>query len=525
MADPHRSLPTLQRRSSGLLLHPTSLPGPHGSGDLGRGAREFVDFLAAAEQRWWQMLPVGPPGYGESPYSAQSAFAGSPLLVSAEGLVGRGWLEPNEVAVPAWVTNDDRIDYLPMAAYRSAMLRAAFRRWSSETSDSRPDAAYEAFRERASSWLDDYALFRALKVAHGGVAWTRWREPFRRRDPAALAAVRAELAEEIAFEKFAQYAFDVQWRELRAYAASRGVALIGDIPIFVAHDSADVWQDPGAFFLDDRGEPTAVAGVPPDYFSATGQRWGNPLYRWKRMKRDRYRWWEGRLRTTLDRFDAIRLDHFVGFQRYWRIPADEPTAIRGRWVRGPGADFFDAMRDALGELPLIAEDLGAVNRRVFALRDRYRLPGIKVLQFAFGSDPNADSFRPHNYPRRAVVYTGTHDNDTTVGWFRDEEAASTTRKPGEADAERAAALRYLGTRGEEIHWDMIRIAFASVARVVVVPVQDVLGLGSPARMNRPGTATGNWTWRMPEGALTPAHAERLAALAATYERASREVAS
>jgi 4-alpha-glucanotransferase len=471
------------------------------------------------------MLPVGPPGYGESPYSAQSSFAGSPLLVAPEGLVERGWLERREADVPSWVTGGDRVDYLPMSGHRMEMLRAAFRRWSSSTSPSRPDAAYEAFCARTASWLDDFALFRALKAAHGGVAWTRWREPFRRRAPAALAAARGELAEEIAFEKFAQYAFDEQWRDLRAYAAHRGVALIGDIPIFVAHDSADVWQDPEAFFLDDDGEPTVVAGVPPDYFSATGQRWGNPLYRWKRMKRDRYRWWESRLRTTLGRFDAIRLDHFVGFERYWRIPAGELDAIRGRWVRGPGADFFQAMKDALGDLPLIAEDLGAVNRRVFALRDRFGLPGIKVLQFAFGSDPNADSFQPHNYPRRAVVYTGTHDNDTTVGWFRDEEATSTTRKPGEADAERAAALRYLGTRGEEIHWDMIRIAFASVAHVVIVPVQDVLGLGSAARMNRPGTATGNWTWRMLDGALTPGHAAHLAELSATYERAAEAVAS
>ena len=522
MADPVRSLPTLQRRSSGLLLHPTSLPGPHGSGDLGRGARAFVDFLAAAGQRWWQMLPVGPPGYGESPYSAQSAFAGSPLLVGAEGLVEHGWLDAEEAGVPSWLTNGDRVDYLPMAGHRMEVLRAAFRRWSAVA---RSDPEYEAFRVRTGDWLDDYALFRALKAAHGGVAWTHWREPFRRRDPDALATARAELAQEIAFEKFVQYAFDEQWRDLRDYAARRGIALIGDIPIFVAHDSADVWRNPDAFFLDEKGEPTAVAGVPPDYFSAAGQRWGNPLYRWKVMKRDRYGWWESRLRTTLGRFDAVRLDHFVGFERYWRIPADEPTAVGGRWVRGPGADFFAAMKEALGDLPLIAEDLGAVNRRVFALRDRFRLPGIKILQFAFGTDPNADSFRPHNYPRRAVVYTGTHDNDTTVGWFRDEETSATTRKAGEADTERAAALRYLGTRGEEIHWDMIRIAFASVARVVIVPVQDVLGLGSPARMNRPGTATGNWTWRLLDGALTPAHAARLAELAATYERGAEEVAS
>jgi 4-alpha-glucanotransferase len=498
-------------------LHPTSLPGRHGSGDLGHEARAFVDFLAAARQRWWQMLPVGPPGYGESPYSAQSAFAGNPMLVDLEALAGRGWLDASELA-PRTPLATDRIDYAPAEEHRTRLLRVAFARWraAGEAGDL---GSFRAFVDRSAAWLEDFALFRALKREHGGVQWTRWQPELRRREPAAMAAARARCADEIAFERFVQYAFDAQWRELRAYASARGVALIGDIPIFVAHDSADVWAHPDTFDLDADGELVAVAGVPPDYFSASGQRWGNPLYRWKRMRRDRYGWWADRLRTTLERFDAIRIDHFIGFQRYWRIPASEPTAVRGLWMKGPGADFFEAMKATLGALPIIAEDLGAVTPAVFALRDRFGFPGIKILQFAFGSDPYAYTFLPYNFDRRAVVFTGTHDNDTTVGWFNDQGGGWSTRTPAETDAERAAVLAYLGTTGDEIHWDMIRLAFASVANLAVAPVQDVLGLGSEARMNRPGNATGNWVWRLPPGALDAVHAERLAMMTTTYGRA------
>jgi 4-alpha-glucanotransferase len=321
-------------------------------------------------------------------------------------------------------------------------------------------------------------------------------------------------------EKFVQYAFDKQWGELRAYAAARGVGLIGDLPIFVAHDSADVWRAPGAFFLDEAGEPTVIAGCPPDYFSATGQRWGNPLYRWRRMKGSGYEWWIERLRVALRRFDVVRLDHFIGFQRYWEIPANEPTAIRGRWMKGPGATFFDAVERSLGGLPFIAEDLGEVTPAVYALRDRYRLPGIRILQFAFGDDRSAPSFLPHNYPRRAVVYTGTHDNDTVVGWFHDEGGGDSTRTAAQARREREAALRYLGTSGKEIHWDMIRAALASVAALALFPLQVVLGLGSESRMNRPGQASGNWGWRFAGDALTPEITARLALLTRTYGRAA-----
>jgi 4-alpha-glucanotransferase len=460
------------------------------------------------------MLPVGPPGYGESPYSAESAFAGSPLLASLDGLAASGLLDPGTLA-PTEPLPSDRVDYPAMARHRAKHLRAAFDAFE-ERGDRR---GLDAFCEENHAWLDELALFRALKQAHGGVQWTRWPAPLRRREPSALAAARRELAREVAREKFLQYVFDRQWVELRAYAAARGVRLIGDLPIFVAHDSVDVWQDPEAFFLDETGEPTVIAGCPPDYFSSTGQRWGNPLYRWRRMKKSGYAWWIDRLRIALRRFDAVRLDHFIGFQRYWEIPATEPTAIRGRWMKGPGSDFFDAVGRALGHLPLIAEDLGEVTAAVYALRDRYRLPGIRILQFAFGNDRSAPSFLPYNYPRRAVVYTGTHDNDTVVGWFHDEGGPDSTRTATQARKEREAALRYLGTTGEEIHWDMIRAALASVARLALFPLQDVLGLGSASRMNRPGQPSGNWAWRVAGDALTPQLAERLAALTRTYGRA------
>jgi 4-alpha-glucanotransferase len=330
---------------------------------------------------------------------------------------------------------------------------------------------------------------------------------------------RRELRDELGFLQFQQYLFDKQWRELRVICAGLGIGLIGDIPIFVAHDSADVWQHRDIFRLDEEGMPTVVAGVPPDYFSKTGQRWGNPLYRWARMKKGGYAWWIQRLGVTLSRFDAVRLDHFIGFQRYYEIPASAPTAETGRWMKGPSSDFFRAVRDAFGSLPLIAEDLGAVSPKVRALRDRFNLPGTRVLQFAFGTDVQAPDFQPHNFVRRAVVYTGTHDNDTTVGWFNDPGGEGSPRSPEQAQAERDACLRYLGTEGSEVHWDLIRLALMSVADLAVFPLQDLLGLGSEARMNRPGTGSGNWNWRFNDGALKDAIAERLLTLTRTYGRA------
>jgi 4-alpha-glucanotransferase len=494
----------------------SSLPGRHGIGDLGPSARHFVDFLVSAGQRWWQMLPVGPPGYRESPYAAESAFAGNPLFVSLDELSARGYLEEDEVR-PRQPLRADRVDFAKTVEHHLRLLRVAHGRWRSRGED----GGYASFLTSSAGWLDDFALFRALKRVHGGRQWTRWEASLKKRDPVALERAKREHAGDIALEKFIQYVFSTQWGALRAYAAKRGVGLIGDIPLVIAHDSADVWCHPDLFFLGEDGEPTAVAGVPPDYFSATGQRWGNPLYRWKRMKKDGYAWWVDRLRLMMKRFDAVRIDHFIGFQRYWRIPADQPTAQGGAWMKGPGAHFFATMRKTLGELPLIAEDLGAATAAVFALRDRFRFPGIKVLQFAFGTDPHADSFLPHNYPQRAAVFTGTHDNDTVVGWFQDRgggSSASSTRTAAEADREREYALRYLASNGNEIHWDMIRAAHASVANLAMIPVQDLLGLGSEARMNQPATETGNWTWRVPDGALSAALADRLATMTRTYGR-------
>jgi 4-alpha-glucanotransferase len=502
-----------------VLLHPTSLPGPHGNGDLGEEARRFVDFLAMAGQRWWQMLPVAPPGYGSSPYSAQSAFAGSPMLVSLDALVTEGLLQPEEIAsdLPR-----ERVDYAAASELRARALRLAFERYRAQTSkNARARAELATFREENATWLEDFALFRAIKRANGEVQWTAWEDDLKLRRKPALARARRELAGEIDLECFEQLVFQKQFAALRAYAAERSIGLIGDIPIFVAHDSADVWQHRELFRLDRGGEPTVISGVPPDYFSTTGQRWGNPLYRWARLRKTGYAWWVDRFRRMLERFDAVRIDHFIGFQRYWEIPASEATAVNGRWMKGPGAHFFATVEKKLGTLPLIAEDLGAVTPAVTALRDKFHLPGIKVLQFAFGSDPSAKNFLPHNYPRRAVVYTGTHDNDTTVAWFNEKGGEASTRSTEQAEKERRAVLDYVsqGGDGTDIHWDMIRAALASVARVAMVPLQDILGLGAEARMNRPGVASENWAWRFSEWDLTHAVAERLFRLTSTYGRA------
>ncbi|MEO8877422.1 MAG: 4-alpha-glucanotransferase [Polyangiaceae bacterium] len=501
-------------RSSGILLHPTSLPGPHGSGDLGPEAHAFVDFLASAKQSHWQMLPIAPPGYGESPYSAQSAFAGSPWLISLDALAAAGLIAESAITNPPEFPAD-RVDFESMSAHREKHLREAHRAFSASAKNQK---ALDAFWNREEAWLDDFTLFRALKRKHGGAAWTTWAVPYRSRDANALDQARRDLASDIAFEAFLQFCFAEQWTALHTYARSKGVALIGDIPIFVAHDSADVWQNQNDFFLEPSGEPTFISGVPPDYFSRTGQRWGNPLYRWKRLKKSGFAWWVARFRAMLARFDLIRIDHFIGFQRYWRIPGTDATAEHGQWMKGPGTAFFQTVKDQLGVLPMIAEDLGAVTPAVLALRDHFHLPGIKIFQFAFGTDPNAPAFLPHNYPRNAVVYTGTHDNDTAVGWFGDPGSENGTRTAVETQTERDAMLRYLGPGDDEIHWRMIRAAMASVANLSIFPVQDVLGLGSEARMNRPGEEAGNWSWRMKPGALGNMHAERLADLTTTYER-------
>ncbi|MFO7155493.1 MAG: 4-alpha-glucanotransferase [Pseudomonadota bacterium] len=501
----------LDRRASGILLHPTSLPGPHGCGDVGRPADAFLDWLKRARQSIWQMLPIGPVGFGNSPYSTHSSFAGNTLLISLERLEEEGWLDPEDP--PARLPRG-RVDYAATARHRRRRLLRAYARFRNQRRP--PD--FEDFLERERSWLDDFALYSAIKDHHRGQAWVRWPEELRRRDPAALGAFRRAEPEAIEFHAFCQWIFDRQWEDLRTRCADAGVTLVGDLPIFLAHDSADVWAHPELFFLDGDGMPTVVAGVPPDYFSRTGQRWGNPLYRWDVLQQTGFSFWVERMRHALRRFDLLRLDHFIGFVRYWEIPATAETAADGIWRPVPGYELFDTLRRALGvsRLPFIAEDLGEVSEDVFALRDAYELPGIRVLQFAFGDDPQADSFKPHNYVQRAVVYTGTHDNDTLLGWLRDPGGEGRPRTPEQAERERSFALRYLGTTPGRFVWDAIRATLMSVANFTIFPLQDVLELGSAARMNRPGTLAGNWEWRTRD--LPPERAERLAELTELYDR-------
>lgn len=483
---------------------------------MGPAASFFVEWLADAGQSWWQMLPVVVPGYGESPYSAQSAFAGNPLLVSSEWLAEDGWISKSACWKPQ---GSGTADFTAARLERDQALRTAFDSLRSKPATSREKRALRAFESEHAEWLDDWALYAVLKALSGGQAWTDWKPGWRDRTPAALDAVRAEMAEELAFQRFTQWIFERQWSRLRAECARAGVRLLGDVPIFVAHDSADVWVNRRLFFLDRKGLPTVVAGVPPDYFSATGQRWGNPLYRWSLMRRDGYKWWLSRFRQTLSRFDAVRLDHFVGFYNYWEIPALEPTAMNGRWVRAPGAHFFATVQKELHGLPFVAEDLGVVTKGVSALRDAFEFPGMKVLQFAFGDDPSAPDFLPHVYPRRALACTGTHDNDTVVGWFHDSGQGE--RSAMQVQKERAACLAYLGTDGRDIHWEMIREVMKSVAALAVFPLQDVLGLGSEARMNRPGTSSGNWTWRLAGNAPGVQESARLAEMTDIYGRRSK----
>jgi len=490
----------LTERASGILLHPTSLPGPHGFGDLGPEARAFADYLAAAGQTWWQMLPVVPPGYSGSPYDSPSSFAGSPWLVSLFDLKDEGLLDARDVdesPAPGWSGiqrfREDRL----RKAHRAALARSG-------TADRDELAELRA----SSPWLDDWTLFCALKARHAG-GWVDWPDELRAREPAALARARRELAEEISLHEHVQLWFRRQWRRLQGHCRTRNVALLGDVPMFVAHDSADVWSATDSFFLDGAGRPTVVAGVPPDAFSATGQLWGNPLYRWDVMAERGFEWWLRRLAVTLGRFDAVRLDHFIAFRRYWEIPAGSTDARVGRFVTVPGEALFERVREAFGGLPFLAEDLGILTPEVHALRDRFELPGMRVLQFAFGSDEPND-YLPHRYARNTAVYTGTHDNDTTVGWYSSI-----------VDTERLRARNYLGTPDGEIHWALLRAALASVANLAIFPIQDALGLGSEARMNTPGTVEGNWAFRVDAAQLTPDLAGRLRALSGMYERSPR----
>lgn len=507
-------------RKSGILLHITSLPGGHGIGDFGKSAHQFVDLLARTGQTIWQVLPLGPTGYGNSPYQCYSAFAGNPLLVSLDDLASQKLLSPDSLrSGPAFPTK--RVDYDAVVEYQTAKLREAFQEFRRRPND---EAKRElgAFSANHRYWLDDYALFRALKTYNGGKPWHEWDVDVRSRDPKALAAWRQQLADDVAFETFIQFEFFRQWKSLKKYANDRGVEVVGDIPIFVAHDSADVWSHQDLFSLREDGRPEVVAGVPPDYFSVTGQLWGNPLYRWDRMAASGFHWWTERIRSSLELFDQIRVDHFRGFEAYWEVPGDAKVASGGRWVKGPGKAMFVKAQEELGKMPLIAEDLGMITPEVEALRDELGYPGMRVLQFAFGDDPKSTDYQPHNYPRHCIVYTGTHDNDTVVGWFKSGVGEGTTRDLEQIERERAYTLRYTGTDGSQIHWDMIRLALASVAETAIFPLQDLLGLGTEARMNTPGTAEGNWTWRFEWDQITPDAEKRLAEMTAVYERGTRK---
>ena len=503
-------------RSSGVLLHITSLPGKFGIGDLGPCSYEFADFLAAAKQKLWQVLPLHPTGYADSPYQCFSAFAGNPLLLSFERLQEQGILQESDFTdAPRFP--DDYVDYGAVIVFKFQILRRAADVFFAEASRAEQEE-FEQFCRGAASWLDDYALFMAAKhIAHGTV-WTSWDAAIRKREPAALAEWSSRLAPVVRAFKYWQFEFSRQWEKLRAYCRQHGIRLMGDMPIYVAHDSADVWANPHLFQLDANGLPAVMSGVPPDYFSATGQLWGNPIYRWDVLAADGYKWWIERFLAALKWFDMVRLDHFRGFEAYWEVPGGETTAMHGRWVKGPGENFLRALQQAVGELPIVAENLGVITPPVEKLRHDFNLPGMSLLQFAFGKDPQGPSFRPHNYTRDLVAYTGGHDNDTTVGWWFGG-AGESTRTADDVRKEHDFARNYLGLHEDsEIHWAMIRAVLASVADTAIIPLQDVLGLGTEARMNVPGRIGGNWKWRYRREMLKPGFAERLRTLATIYDR-------
>ena len=494
-------------RAGGILLHPTSLPGRYGIGDLGPQAFRFVDWLASTGCNLWQVLPLGPTGYGDSPYQCFSAFAGNPYLISFDALIENGLLSEDDfVTMP--VFSASRVDYGQLIPWKMYILEKAFSRYTSAAEEFRME--FERFRIENASWLDDYALFMSIKEANGGGPWSEWSEPVRKRKEAALERARKDYAENIVRQSFNQFLFFRQWNKLKDYAHEKEITIIGDIPIFIAYDSADAWANPELFFLDEEGKPTVVAGVPPDYFSKTGQLWGNPLYKWSAHKKTGYEWWIKRFRSVLNLVDIVRLDHFRGFAGYYEIPFGSPTAERGRWVTGPGKHFFKTLYPALsdskgGTLPIIAEDLGVITPDVEDLRDSFHLPGMKILQFGFDSAENP--FLPHNYHLNCVAYTGTHDNDTVLGWYK-------TAPEAECDF----ARRYLNTNGDDISWSMIRSVWSSVAVYALAPMQDVLGLGGDARMNFPSRLGGNWEWRMAEDDLSENLAGRLRELNELYLR-------
>lgn len=494
---------TMDQRRSGILLHPTSLPGPDGIGSFGSEARHFVDFLQRAGQTLWQILPLGPAGHGNSPYSCYSAFAGNPLLIDLETLCAAGDCAPSDLNP---LHSGTRIDYEQVAEYKLPLLHRAARRFLDGDDTSRKQEFWH-FCD-STFWLHDYALFMAAKDHCKGKPWHRWPRPLAQRSPEAVHHYSEKLGAAVGEHKYIQWQFYRQWQALRSYAHQKGIQIIGDAPIFVAHDSADVWCNQHLFQLDETGKPLCVAGVPPDYFSKTGQRWGNPLYKWERLKEDGYGWWIARLKNDLGLYDQVRIDHFRGFEAFWEIPASHKTAVKGSWRKCPGEDFFERIKESLGRLPIIAEDLGVITPEVESLRDRFGFPGMKILQFAFEGGAG-NLYLPHNYIPNSIVYTGTHDNDTTLGWF---SALSAEQQ------ERVALYLNCNCRGDEVVTAMIRGALGSVARYAIVPLQDLLRLDSTARMNIPGSPSGNWGWRYTYGMLNENSAEELLYFTRMYGR-------
>ena len=493
-------------RSSGVLLHPTSLPGPHGAGDFGAPAYHFVDWLAKGAQALWQILPLGGIGPGNSPYMSSSAFAGNVLLIDLGELQQRGWLDAADLE-PVDGLHHGAVNFAAVVPYRMGRLARAARRFAASTSVA-DHAELDAFCTAQASWLTDYALFMTLAEQFPGRDWCDWDAALATREPSALKRVSQLHAERIAFWKFCQWCFFRQWLKLKAYANERKVRIVGDAPIFIAHQSAEAWARPELFELDTKGRPTVIAGVPPDIFSSTGQRWGNPLYRWSAHAKEGYAWWVERIRRTFELVDIVRIDHFRGFAGYWEIPASEPTAEKGRWVPGPGAALFGAIAEALGRLPIIAEDLGVITPDVEALRKQFDFPGMRILQFAWGTDGSAEPrFQPHNHEADTVVYTGTHDNDTTQGWWSSAP-----------EHVRHHVREYLATDAHAVHWDLIRAACASVAEIAVHPMQDVLGLPGSDRMNFPGKPEGNWSWRFAWDQVPADTATRLRRMSELYGR-------
>ncbi len=497
-------------RSSGLLLHVTSLPSYGGIGDFGPAAYEFADFLAAAKQKYWQVLPLSPTGYGNSPYAALSAFAGNPFLISLERLCDWGWISFEQISnLPERGGN---VQFDRVIAAKLPLLQEAAQNFIANHASLGPHAVekwarFEQYCLANASWLNDWAFYNVLRTKYNTGSWYTWPTEIARRDPAAMSQIALDHGPALAIEQVIQFAFDEQWRELREYCVARDVRFIGDVAIFVSYDSADVWTHSGAFELDDQLAPVRVSGVPPDYFSYTGQRWGNPLYRWNQMEGQGFDWWVARISRAKMLYDVIRLDHFRGFEAYWAIPAEDETAINGKWIQAPGAALFSCLRTALGELPFIAEDLGVITKEVDALREKFGMPGMRILQFGFG-DRGSHNYLPHRYEPNTVVYTGTHDNDTTLGWWQH----------GASEQEKASVMTYIHPGGDGIVWSLIRSAAGSVADMCLFPMQDILELGSEARMNTPSQPDNNWAWRYPEGSLRPEYAAKLAALMEMTDR-------